>query len=287
MLIGAGISGGLVAVEISHEGFDAAFVAHLFALLDRMARVGQDDGHAGIQEGEFAQPVLKRREVELDHGEGLGRRQERHLGALAAFDLANDRQRRLRDAIAELHRVFFAVAPDRELQPGRERVDHRHADAVQSAGDLVGILVELSAGMKLRHDHFGGRNTFVLVDVGRDAAAIVAHGAGAVRIERHGHFRRVASQRFVDRVVDDLVDHVVQAGPVVGVADIHARTLAHGIEALENLDRFRIVVSGRIGCVLAGGLSHQAAFESVCKKGTERDLRATKNWGRIALFPCC
>ena len=46
----------------------------------------------------------------------------------------------------------------------------------------------------------------------------------------------MAGQRFVDGVVDDLIDHVMQARAVVGVADIHAGTLAHGIEALEDLD---------------------------------------------------
>ena len=60
----------------------------------------------------------------------------------------------------------------------------------------------------------------------------------------------VAGQRLVDGVVDDLVDHVMQAGAVIGVADIHARPLAHGIEALEDLDRFRAVI-GRVGA--AGG----------------------------------
>jgi hypothetical protein len=42
----------------------------------------------------------------------------------------------------------------------------------------------------------------------------------------------VAGQRFVDGVVDDLVDHVMQARAVVGVADIHAGPFAHRIEPL-------------------------------------------------------
>ncbi len=115
---------------------------------------------------------------------------------------------------------------------------------MQAARDLVGVLVEFSAGMELGHDDLGGRDAFALMDVGRNAAAVVAHGAGAVGIERDGHFFGVAGQRFVDGVVDDLVDHVVQARAVIGVADIHARPLAHGIEALEHLDRFGVVIGG-------------------------------------------
>ena len=51
-----------------------------------------------------------------------------------------------------------AVAADPEAQPERKRVHHGHADAVQAAGDLVGILVELPAGMQLRHDDLGRRD---------------------------------------------------------------------------------------------------------------------------------
>jgi hypothetical protein len=85
-------------------------------------------------------------------------------------------KRRIRNAVAETDLVDLAVAPDHQLQPDRKRVDHGHADAVQAAGDLVGVLVELAAGMQLRHDHFGRRNALALVNVGRNAAAIVGDG---------------------------------------------------------------------------------------------------------------
>ena len=118
---------------------------------------------------------------------------------------------------------------------------------MQSAGDLVGVLIEFPAGVQLGHDDLGRRHAFALVDVGRDAAAVVAHRAGAVGIEHDVDLLGVARERLVDRVVDDLVDHVMQARAVVGVADIHAGTLANGIEALEDLDRFRVVVGGVVG----------------------------------------
>ncbi len=46
----------------------------------------------------------------------------------------------------------------------------------------------------------------------------------------------MAGQRLVDAVVDDLVDHVVQARAIIGVTDIHARALADSLQSLENLD---------------------------------------------------
>ena len=98
-----------------------------------------------------------------------------------------DLERRLGDAVAEADEVLLAVAPDLELEHGRQRVDHRHADAVQAARDLVGVVVlalaELAAGVQLGHDHLGGGNAFLGVHAGGDAAAVVAHRAGAVGVE--------------------------------------------------------------------------------------------------------
>ena len=256
----------LVAVEIFDERLDAALVAHLLALLDRVAHVGEHDGDAGIEERELAQPVLQRGEVELRHGEGFLRRQEGHLGAALVARGADDGKRSDRLAVAEFHEMLVAVAPDGELERARQRVDDGDADAMQAAGDLVGVLVEFSAGMQLGHDDLGRGHALALVDVGRNAAAVVAHGAGAVGIERDDDFLGKAGERLVDGVVDDLVDHVMQAGAVVGVADIHARPLAHGVEPLEHLDRFRVVIGGCRRGWLTNGFGHARGFQIACKK---------------------
>ena len=269
----------LVAVEIFHERLDAALVDHLLALLDRMTPVGEHDAHARIEECELAQAMLERRPVELRHGEGVGRGQERHLGAALARGVADRCQRRLGFAVAEFDEVLLAVAPDRQLEPARERVDDRDADAMQAARHLVGVLVELTAGVQLGHDDLGRRDAFALVDVGRDAAPVVTHGARAVRIERDHHFLGVARERLIDGVVDDLVDHVVEAGAVIRIADIHARTLANGIEALEDLDRFGVVI-GRGGTgLLAGGFGHGKTSRGVKNDAESTRLGVTRIWG--------
>ena len=234
----------LVAVEIFDELLDAAVVTHLLALLDRVTHVGENDVDAGIEEGEFAQPMLERRIVVFDILESVRGGEEGHLGAALALGLADHLQRRNRVAMGELDEMLLVVAPDAQLQLARQRVDDGDADAVQAAGNLVGVLVELSAGVQLGHDDLGSRHAFALVDVDRDAAAVVAHGDRIVRIEHHLDRRGVTGKRLVDRVVDDLVHHVVQAGAVVGVADIHARALAHRVEAAEDFDLFGGVVAG-------------------------------------------
>ena len=93
-----------------------------------------------------------------------------------------------------------------------------------------------------------------------NAAAVVAHGDGAVGVEHDLDRGGVAGERFVDGIVDDLIDHVMQAGAVIGVADIHAGPLAHGIEALQYPDRFRAIFDGNgmlsVGDRLPGRFCH-------------------------------
>jgi hypothetical protein len=83
--------------------------------------------------------------------------------------------------MGELMKCSLPSRQTRSFSLARQRVDDRDADAVQAAGDLVGILVEFSAGMQLGHDDLGRRDAFALVDVGRNAAAVVAHRAPSRR----------------------------------------------------------------------------------------------------------
>ncbi len=198
--------------------------------------------------------MLQRREIVFDIGEGFGRGEERHFGAALAVGIAHDFQRRDRVAVLELDVVFLAVAPDAQFQSARQCVDHRDADAVETAGDLVGILVEFSAGMKLGHDDLGRRNAFALVNANRNAAAVVAYGDRIVGIENHLDARGVTCEGFVDGVIDDFVDHVMQARAVIGIADIHAGAFADGVETFQHPDRFSAVFRSRIGDRFGAGL---------------------------------
>ncbi len=101
--------------------------------------------------------------------------------------------------------------------------------------------------MEVGHDDFGGRNPLLVADPDRDAAPVVGDRDRAVGVEGHGDRVAVAGERLIDRVVDDLVDHVVQPGAVIGVADVHARPLAHRVEPAQHLDRLLVV--GRVDAV--------------------------------------
>jgi hypothetical protein len=88
---------------------------------------------------------------------------------------------------------------------------------------------------------------------------------GTVRIERDRNKIGMPGQRLIDGVVHHLVDHMVKAGTVVGVADIHARPLADGIQPLQNLDGIGTVLSLCAGLVV-GRIAHEI-LSSLCRGG--------------------
>ncbi len=218
-----------------------------------MPLVAQHDAEARVEEREFPQPPLQHGMVEFGLREGAGARLERDLGAGRLAAGADDREGSDRVAMLEADEVLLAIAPDADIHPLGERVDHGGAYAVQAAGDLVAVLVELAARVQPRQHHLGGGDPLLDVHVGRDAATVVAHGYAAVGVERQLAARGIAGLRLVHGVVYDLERHVVQAGAVVGVADIHAGPFAHGIQPLEHGDG-RGVIRRRIG--LLEGLGH-------------------------------
>ena len=106
---------------------------------------------------------------------------------------------------------------------------------MQAAGDRVPAAAELAAGVQHGEHDLDRRLALGLVDVDRDAAAVVDDAHAAVGQDRDVDVVAVAGERLVDGVVDDLVDEVVEAART-GRSDVHARPLANRFEALENLD---------------------------------------------------
>ena len=73
------------------------------------------------------------------------------------------------------------------------------------------------------------------MNVDRNAAAIIFDRAGAIIVDADRNLGTVIGQRFVNRVVHDLKDAVVQSA-FVGIANIHVGALAHALESLQLLD---------------------------------------------------
>ena len=69
---------------------------------------------------------------------------------------------------------------------------------MQAARDLVGIVVELAAGVQHGHDHFGGRTALFLVNVDRYAPAIVRDRHRTIGMNHDLDFRTMPGEGFID-----------------------------------------------------------------------------------------
>ena len=193
-----------------------------------VALVAEIDLNIRIQEGEVAQAVVEGAVRKFRFGKDF------RVGlkgcfrpVLFRFDSLGDRGER--NAALVFLIVLASVAADFHVAPFGEEVDDRNADAVQPAGRLIRALIELAAELQLGHNAFEGRDAQIRVNPDRDAAAVVLDGNGAVGVNRNGNLRRESGERFVERVVDDFVDQVMQA--LRGdVANVHRRAFAHVFE---------------------------------------------------------
>src|SRR6185436_13014180 len=71
------------------------------------------------------------------------------------------------------------------------------------------------------------------------------HRDAVVRLQDDAHGVAEPCEGLVDRVVDDLVDQMVQA-TLAGGADVHAGPLTDRLETLENGDVGRLVARGAV-----------------------------------------
>ena len=176
-----GVDRRLGAVQVPDEGDDAALVEELVRL--PVALVADGDADAAVQERQLAEPLREDVEAEVDGLEDERVGLEGDAGAALVGDAGLlDRPFRVAAVVALL--VDLAVPSDLHLERLGQGVDHRHADAVQAAGDLVGALVELPAGVQLGQHHLRGGDAFGAVDVDGDAAAVVLHGDARVDVDR-------------------------------------------------------------------------------------------------------
>ena len=223
----------LGASEVFDERRDSAFVEEVMAFIG-FALVYDRDVEARIQKGEFAQPPRQDIEAELLIAEDLLIRQEDDPGA-ALFGRPDGFQGGLGRAAAIPLDVYLPGTFDLQFQEFGQGVDDGHADAVQPAGNPVGAVVELSAGVQLGQHDLGRGHAFGRMLFGGDTAAVIDDGDAAVGVDRDDDLRAVAGQGLIDRVVDEFENEVVQA-PLARIADVHARPLAHGLQTFEDLD---------------------------------------------------
>ena len=269
-----GVNRRLRLVQVLDERDDAAFVQELVRLL--ITLVVDGDVQTAVQERQLAQPLREDVEAEVH---GLEDERVRLEGDPRAALVRDSRllDRRYRVTALISLGVDLAAAPHLHLERLGERIHHRDADAVQPAGDLVRSLVELPAGVKLGHHHLRCGDAFGGMQLHGDAAAVVIDGDARVDVDGDRDARALTRQRLVDGVVHDLEDEVMQP-PLGGIADVHARALAYGLEALEDLDVLGAVARfGRaFPCAHRRQKRVSASKAIVARRGSRRHTGYTK-----------
>ena len=99
-------------------------------------------------------------------------------------------------------------------------------------------------------------NAFLRMDIDRNAAAVILHRDGPVAVQYDVYGIAVSGQGLVDRVIDHLVDHMMQSRSVIGVTDIHARPLAHRFQTAQNLNGIRTVFAVAISDFVLTAIRH-------------------------------
>ena len=115
---------------------------------------------------------------------------------------------------------------------------------MQSSRNFVGVAVELAARVQRGHHDLRGGNFFA-VDVhvvDGNAASVVDYSDGVVEVDGDFNFVGMAGERFVNRVVDDFINEVMQT-QFARRTDVHRGAFAHGFHPAEDFDRVGGVVS--------------------------------------------
>ena len=145
----------------------------------------------------------------------------------------------------KFHVVHFPLAADLYLQPLRQCIHHRRAHAVQPAADLVGRsgrVLELSTRPQFRKHHLHRRYSLFRMDADRNSPPIIHDRAAPIGIDLDQNAVAEPGPGFVDRIIDDFINQVVQPARR-GVADVHARPLAHVLHPLQHLDHALVVIA--------------------------------------------
>ena len=227
------VEGGFVGIQVADKSTQPALILeHIFIAA---ALIHQVDTHPGVQKAQLTQPLGEDIVVELDIAEGFRGRAEMHSGT-AGIRRSHHFQGVGGHTVVINLLVNLTITANCQLQFFRQGVHHRHAHTVQATGHLVGVVVELTAGVQHRHDHFGSAHAFFFVQLGRNTTAIILDGHGFIRVDNHFDLGAKPGKRFIDGVIHDLKHHMMQARAIICITDIHAGTFTYGIQSFQHLD---------------------------------------------------
>ena len=138
-----------------------------------------------------------------------------------------------------------------------QRVNYRSTYSVESAGYLVSSAAELTAGVQLCVDDLNSRDSHLRMDVYRHSTSVVLDGDRVVFFDSYLYMFTKSCQRFIDRVVHDLVYEMMESRRAC-TSDVHTRSQTYRFKTLKYL---------YLTCAVLLLLSHYVLPFFVCHRG--------------------
>ena len=126
--------------------------------------------------------------------------------------------------------MFIAFKADICLHPEGKRVDDGNADAVKTSGNLVGALIEFTAGVKAGKNEFERAYAFPRMNAYGNSTPIVLYADDISLFKDDQNTVAKARHGLINAVIDDFIDEMMESLRS-GRTDIHTRSFSYGLEA--------------------------------------------------------
>ena len=134
-------------------------------------------------------------------------------------------------ALSKLNAVAFAAAAHFNLHVLAQCVNAGNTDTMQTAGNLITAVTELTACMQYCHNNLNSRLLFLFHHIHGNATAVIDNRNAVILMDNYFDITAVAGQSLVNTVVHNLIHQMVQTAGG-RTADIHRRSFAYSLQAL-------------------------------------------------------
>jgi hypothetical protein len=137
--------------------------------------------------------------------------------------------------LAVLLYVDLALTVNLSDEKVTECVNAGYTYAVQTAGYLVAVLIELTAGVQHCKNYLQCGAMLLGVHTGRNTTTVILDGNGIVLVDIYGDVGAEAGHGFVDTVIYDLIYQVMQTS-FAYISDVHGRSFSYRLKSFQDLD---------------------------------------------------
>jgi hypothetical protein len=166
------------------------------------------NAQTSIEKGELSKPLRQHIKREVGGLEDFGVGEEGDPGS-SGFGRADFFEIAHRNAALIGLSPDFAFSLDLDLETLGKSIYHGNTDTMETAGDLIGRIAELAAGMERCENNFGCGPAFGGMDSNGNTATIIRYRDTAVLVNRNYDDLAEATHGFIDGIVHYLVDEVM------------------------------------------------------------------------------